>query len=140
VRSHRECITCNVYRDLKPKNVLIRADGHIVMLTDFDLSLESTSSPALEDATSMDEKDNVTPPTCLPIPELQLLLLKRCGSAEPRRGRSSCGRVRGARRRPRRGRQLVGLRLVSLLAHLRAHPVRQGDQQRHAPQHRVPTS
>ncbi|TVU49046.1 hypothetical protein EJB05_00337, partial [Eragrostis curvula] len=39
-----------VYRDLKPENVLIRADGHI-MLTDFDLSLESTSSPALEDDT-----------------------------------------------------------------------------------------
>ncbi|KAG2630757.1 hypothetical protein PVAP13_3KG545000 [Panicum virgatum] len=38
-----------VYRDLKPENVLIRADGHI-MLTDFDLSLESTSSPSLETA------------------------------------------------------------------------------------------
>ncbi|XP_062202809.1 protein kinase PINOID-like [Phragmites australis] len=37
-----------VYRDLKPENVLIRADGHI-MLTDFDLSLESTASPSLED-------------------------------------------------------------------------------------------
>ena len=38
-----------VYRDLKPENVLVRADGHI-MLTDFDLSLESTSSPSLESA------------------------------------------------------------------------------------------
>jgi serine/threonine protein kinase len=76
VRSHRECITCNMYRDLKPENVLIRADEHI-MLTDFDPSLESTSSSALEDATSMDGKDNVTPLTCLPIPELQLLCLKR---------------------------------------------------------------
>ncbi|CAN6352388.1 unnamed protein product [Urochloa humidicola] len=36
-----------VYRDLKPENVLIRGDGHI-MLTDFDLSLQSTSSPSLE--------------------------------------------------------------------------------------------
>ncbi|XP_051120843.1 serine/threonine-protein kinase AGC1-5 [Andrographis paniculata] len=37
-----------VYRDLKPENVLIRSDGHI-MLTDFDLSLrcdDSTSTPA----------------------------------------------------------------------------------------------
>ncbi|MCL7022341.1 hypothetical protein MKW94_001777 [Papaver nudicaule] len=37
-----------VYRDLKPENVLVRADGHI-MLTDFDLSLKcdnSTSTPA----------------------------------------------------------------------------------------------
>ncbi|KAE8705807.1 Serine/threonine-protein kinase D6PKL2 [Hibiscus syriacus] len=36
-----------VYRDLKPENVLVRADGHI-MLTDFDLSLkcdDSTSTP-----------------------------------------------------------------------------------------------
>lgn len=35
-----------LYRDLKPENVLIRADGHI-MLSDFDLSLESTASPAV---------------------------------------------------------------------------------------------
>ncbi|KAK8598676.1 hypothetical protein V6N13_094639 [Hibiscus sabdariffa] len=38
-----------VYRDLKPENVLVRADGHI-MLTDFDLSLkcnESTSTPQI---------------------------------------------------------------------------------------------
>ncbi|KAF6172039.1 hypothetical protein GIB67_029457 [Kingdonia uniflora] len=31
-----------VYRDLKPENVLVRSDGHI-MLTDFDLSLKSTA-------------------------------------------------------------------------------------------------
>ncbi|KAI3722128.1 hypothetical protein L2E82_33156 [Cichorium intybus] len=37
-----------VYRDLKPENVLVRSDGHI-MLTDFDLSLKcdlSASTPA----------------------------------------------------------------------------------------------
>ncbi|KAK9061602.1 hypothetical protein SSX86_018784 [Deinandra increscens subsp. villosa] len=37
-----------VYRDLKPENVLVRSDGHI-MLTDFDLSLKcdlSTATPA----------------------------------------------------------------------------------------------
>lgn len=37
-----------VYRDLKPENVLVRSDGHI-MLTDFDLSLKSdlsTCTPA----------------------------------------------------------------------------------------------
>lgn len=39
-----------VYRDLKPENVLVKSDGHI-MLTDFDLSLkcddDSTSKPQL---------------------------------------------------------------------------------------------
>ncbi|KAL3813333.1 hypothetical protein ACJIZ3_014601 [Penstemon smallii] len=35
-----------VYRDLKPENVLVREDGHI-MLSDFDLSLRSFVSPTL---------------------------------------------------------------------------------------------
>ncbi|KAM1447815.1 hypothetical protein ACFXTO_006868 [Malus domestica] len=38
-----------VYRDLKPENVLVRSDGHI-MLTDFDLSLkcdDGTSTPQI---------------------------------------------------------------------------------------------
>ncbi|OEL26300.1 Protein kinase PINOID [Dichanthelium oligosanthes] len=69
-----------VYRDLKPENVLIRGDGHI-MLTDFDLSLESTASPSLEEARKGGDKEgNDAPapaPTCLPIPELQLLRLRR---------------------------------------------------------------
>ncbi|EPS69691.1 protein kinase-like protein, partial [Genlisea aurea] len=37
-----------VYRDLKPENILVREDGHI-MLTDFDLSLRCSVSPALID-------------------------------------------------------------------------------------------
>ncbi|CAL4926390.1 unnamed protein product [Urochloa decumbens] len=66
-----------VYRDLKPENVLIRGDGHI-MLTDFDLSLESTASPALEDEEEDATRARPPPaPTCLPIPELQLLRLRR---------------------------------------------------------------
>ncbi|KAK4386455.1 protein kinase PINOID [Sesamum angolense] len=36
-----------IYRDLKPENVLVRSDGHI-MLTDFDLSLCSNAIPAVE--------------------------------------------------------------------------------------------
>ncbi|KAL3682131.1 hypothetical protein R1sor_000153 [Riccia sorocarpa] len=35
-----------VYRDLKPENVLVRGDGH-VMLSDFDLSLRCSVSPTL---------------------------------------------------------------------------------------------
>lgn len=36
-----------IYRDLKPENVLVRSDGHII-LTDFDLSLCSAAVPAVE--------------------------------------------------------------------------------------------
>ncbi|GAA0182678.1 hypothetical protein LIER_30407 [Lithospermum erythrorhizon] len=35
-----------IYRDLKPENVLVRADGHI-MLTDFDLSLKCDNSTSM---------------------------------------------------------------------------------------------
>lgn len=36
-----------IYRDLKPENVLVRSDGHI-MLSDFDLSMCSDAIPAVE--------------------------------------------------------------------------------------------
>ncbi|XP_052207421.1 serine/threonine-protein kinase D6PK-like [Diospyros lotus] len=42
-----------VYRDLKPENVLVREDGH-VMLSDFDLSLRCTVSPTLVKSTAME--------------------------------------------------------------------------------------
>jgi len=35
-----------IYRDLKPENVLVREDGHI-MLSDFDLSLRCAVCPTL---------------------------------------------------------------------------------------------
>lgn len=41
-----------VYRDLKPENVLVREDGHI-MLSDFDLSLRCTVSPTLVKTSSL---------------------------------------------------------------------------------------
>ncbi|PIN06797.1 putative serine/threonine protein kinase [Handroanthus impetiginosus] len=42
-----------VYRDLKPENVLVREDGHI-MLSDFDLSLRCTVSPTLIKSSSLE--------------------------------------------------------------------------------------
>uniref|UniRef100_A0A0E0DGQ0 Protein kinase G11A n=1 Tax=Oryza meridionalis TaxID=40149 RepID=A0A0E0DGQ0_9ORYZ len=42
-----------VYRDLKPENVLVRDDGHI-MLSDFDLSLRCAVSPTLIRASAFD--------------------------------------------------------------------------------------
>ncbi|KAK7399644.1 hypothetical protein VNO78_10831 [Psophocarpus tetragonolobus] len=41
-----------IYRDLKPENVLVRSDGHI-MLSDFDLSLCSDAIPAVEASDSL---------------------------------------------------------------------------------------
>lgn len=42
-----------VYRDLKPENVLVREDGHI-MLSDFDLSLRCAVNPTLVKSSSID--------------------------------------------------------------------------------------
>ncbi|CAN4106587.1 unnamed protein product [Withania somnifera] len=41
-----------VYRDLKPENVLVREDGHI-MLSDFDLSLQCAANPTLVKSSSL---------------------------------------------------------------------------------------
>lgn len=64
-----------IYRDLKPENVLVRSDGHI-MLSDFDLSLCSDAIPAVESPDSSpdpsfpltmhDARPHTTPFSCLP--------------------------------------------------------------------------
>ncbi|KAL3637545.1 Serine/threonine-protein kinase d6pkl2 [Castilleja foliolosa] len=63
-----------VYRDLKPENVLVREDGHI-MLSDFDLSLRCTFIPTLMKSSSLDTepfRKNTTAycmqPTCIEPP------------------------------------------------------------------------
>ncbi|ERN13130.1 serine/threonine-protein kinase D6PK [Amborella trichopoda] len=60
-----------VYRDLKPENVLVREDGHI-MLSDFDLSLRSCTvnptlclSPPPPSATPSPTPKPTSPPSCL---------------------------------------------------------------------------
>ncbi|KAK7369273.1 hypothetical protein VNO80_11309 [Phaseolus coccineus] len=53
-----------IYRDLKPENVLVRSDGHI-MLSDFDLSLCSDAIPAVESSDSLHlPSPNPLPYTC----------------------------------------------------------------------------
>ncbi|KAE8655723.1 Protein kinase G11A [Hibiscus syriacus] len=44
-----------IYRDLKPENVLVREDGHI-MLSDFDLSLRCSVSPTLVRTSSLESE------------------------------------------------------------------------------------
>ncbi|ONK69351.1 uncharacterized protein A4U43_C05F21950 [Asparagus officinalis] len=57
-----------VYRDLKPENVLVREDGHI-MLSDFDLSLRCTVSPTLIKSSNPDSdsfrRSNPAPVYCI---------------------------------------------------------------------------
>ncbi|KAJ6727396.1 PROTEIN KINASE G11A-LIKE [Salix purpurea] len=51
-----------VYRDLKPENVLVRSDGHI-MLTDFDLSLKDDNSPSIAQIVSDQNQPTTSPST-----------------------------------------------------------------------------
>lgn len=56
-----------VYRDLKPENVLVRDDGHI-MLSDFDLSLRCTVSPTLIKSSSLESESlgkSCVQPACI---------------------------------------------------------------------------
>ncbi|PKU72985.1 protein kinase PINOID 2 [Dendrobium catenatum] len=57
-----------VYRDLKPENVLVRDDGHI-MLSDFDLSFKCVVVPRLLRAPlTVNSSIKTTPSSCVPPP------------------------------------------------------------------------
>ncbi|XP_031402221.1 LOW QUALITY PROTEIN: serine/threonine-protein kinase D6PKL2 [Punica granatum] len=55
-----------IYRDLKPENVLVRSDGHI-MLTDFDLSLKCDSSTTTAQLISHQFPPAATPKANRPV-------------------------------------------------------------------------
>lgn len=89
-----------IYRDLKPENVLVRSDGHI-MLTDFDLSLCSDSIAAVESPGSSPDPSSSpsvkhkqpVPFTCLPnrmfrSKKIETTSNKRMFVAEPVTARS----------------------------------------------------
>ncbi|CAN0900618.1 Serine/threonine-protein kinase D6PKL2 [Linum grandiflorum] len=57
-----------IYRDLKPENVLVRSDGHI-MLTDFDLSLKDDTTSST--AQIVCQHDTCPPPLHSPSPGRQ---------------------------------------------------------------------
>ncbi|KAI4350636.1 hypothetical protein L6164_005074 [Bauhinia variegata] len=66
-----------IYRDLKPENVLVREDGHI-MLSDFDLSLRCAVSPTLVKSSNLNSENKssgycIQPaciePTCVMQPD-----------------------------------------------------------------------
>ncbi|CAN6362269.1 unnamed protein product [Urochloa humidicola] len=84
-----------VYRDLKPENVLVRADGHI-MLTDFDLSLKCdptapTPAHVISDPLSLAGRSAAASSSCAISP--CIVPTVSCFQLFPGRGRS--------RRRPR---------------------------------------
>ncbi|MED6168289.1 hypothetical protein PIB30_010347 [Stylosanthes scabra] len=92
-----------IYRDLKPENVLVRSDGHI-MLSDFDLSLCSDAIPAVQSSdcfhdtsfpssTLQYSRNHSTPFSCFPnrvfrSRKVQTLQPDRLFVAEPVSARS----------------------------------------------------
>ncbi|KAL5226216.1 hypothetical protein ABZP36_012855 [Zizania latifolia] len=88
-----------VYRDLKPENVLVRADGHI-MLTDFDLSLKCdptapTPAHVISDPMSLAGHPSTTSSSCI-IPSC-IVPAVSCFQLFPGRGRR---RRRRRRKKP----------------------------------------
>ncbi|KAL9241888.1 hypothetical protein vseg_015948 [Gypsophila vaccaria] len=77
-----------IYRDLKPENVLVREDGHI-MLSDFDLSLRCAVCPTLVKASNsgMDSKTSgsCVEPACMAQPACFAPLFMAKKSKKPKK-------------------------------------------------------
>ena len=83
-----------VYRDLKPENVLVREDGHI-MLSDFDLSLRCAVSPTVVRSShlTLESKSSAycIEPACMIQPDCTLPVCfspRFLSSGKPRRKRN----------------------------------------------------
>ncbi|KAK6155132.1 hypothetical protein DH2020_009380 [Rehmannia glutinosa] len=92
-----------VYRDLKPENVLVRDDGHI-MLSDFDLSLRCYVNPTLvtsSDTTACTISSYCIQPSCIdPACKLPVCVEPSCfqpSCFKPRLFNSKPAKVRGER-------------------------------------------
>ncbi|KAK9269521.1 hypothetical protein L1049_001297 [Liquidambar formosana] len=82
-----------VYRDLKPENVLVREDGHI-MLSDFDLSLKCDVVPKLlrplPDPQAIEKNINTSAPYCAaPYCAAPLQPVLSCFSASTKRKKAT---------------------------------------------------
>ncbi|KAH6791116.1 Protein kinase superfamily protein [Perilla frutescens var. frutescens] len=93
-----------VYRDLKPENVLVREDGHI-MLSDFDLSLRCYVNPTLltsGDGSACRISSYCIQPSCIdPACKLPVCVEPSCfqpSCFKPRLFNSKAVKVRGERR------------------------------------------
>lgn len=74
-----------IYRDLKPENVLVREDGHI-MLSDFDLSLKCDVVPKLvRQKVSTPPKTSGAPSCVPPMQPVLSCLLRTAGAKNNRR-------------------------------------------------------
>lgn len=93
-----------VYRDLKPENVLVREDGHI-MLSDFDLSLKCCVRPTLVQSNNEEPSSQVSSfciePSCkLPVcvePSCLQLQLKSSSCFKPQVFNSKKAKTKSAK-------------------------------------------